>query len=1605
MNKRVLTCVALGALALFAGTEAQAQSTYSNAVISLNPVGYWPLNETTPPPQPLNLTAANMGSLGAAGNGDYGAWYQPSGRTWYLTNNIVQANAITYPYDGSQAMVCQGAPGQYVVVPRNTNGVANAALALNPPFSIEAWLRIGTTASALGDIVSQGGTVNLNTGGPNTNNPYYGGLGTGFAGVELGQYQDYIFLLTQSTNGQSKASELDTSAYNAHKGFTVGQWVHVVATFDGTTEQIWTNGVLCVSKTSPANAIGQRYVVDPTTPLLIGSGSAVSASYGDSFIGTIHDVAIYNHVLPQSSIQNHFETAYGTNATFGSVYTNAVLADNPILYYRLNDPQTQVNAGYPSGTFPAANNYGSLGVAGNGVYQPGTTPGVAGPSYAGFGPNSKAVALNGWLGSVDVGGGNLPSSLNPTGAVPLTVVSWFQTGPADSPGRFQEILGHGDNSYRLALGQVAGENHFNPGPGPELQFTSPADVATNGFAFNDGKWHMAAGVSDGTNEYLYLDGVLAKSTNVAAGIKIVGNTNDSDLLIGGDSQYTYASPSTPNTIRTFDGQVAQVAFWTNALSPTQIQSLFAAASVPPYVWSEPAAQVAINAGQNLTVPVGLRGSTPLNYQWYNSGVLVVGQTNASLNYSPIATTNAGSYVLVASNAGGSVTSSVVNITVYGSPTVVQQSPTQMSIFAGSSPVLQASAVGAAPIYYQWSLNSTPIAGATNSNLTLTNLQSSGTYSCLLTNFVGNTSISPISVTELADPTAPYPQQVLADGPAAYFRLDEAGGTTAYDYVGGNNGIYTNVTLGVPGYNSAAAVKSDPSETAAEFGDYPPNNDYAGNVPSYLNFGTPNGGNAEFSVEAWFTQYLYLNGGDAIVALGYGNGGEQFVLDTGAGVSGALRFLVRNAAGTSSAASSLYVPANDGLWHHVVGVCDEAGGHLYLYMDGNLVATGSITPNSGLLAATTPLSIGARESANNNPVSYDNQFLGSIDDVSIYNYALTASQVASHFYASGIAPVITQLQPSSQIAANQGGNVSVSVTAVGTTPFTYQWYDNNGNLISGANISNLDLSNLQTSQAGTYTVTVGNTYGSFSTNFTLSIGSGPPVISVDLSPMNLTAYAGTMETYSVTVGGSGQGLAYQWYRDGAPIGAATSHSYTFPVLGGTNTYYCAVTNDYSAGVPTDSSVGTVVGVEQLSLNPLSYGSKMNISFNGYNHGEILQDFPVLVQFNPTNLSGFSYSQFAFSSGNDLRFTDAGGTNELPYEIDEWNPNGVSTVWVQVPALSTNTSIWAYWGNADDTNPPAYTTNGAVWLPPAFQSLPPYLVVYHMEQTGFPYLDSTLQYPANNGIAPISNTGIVGGDGTFANSQYLDAGNVNLGNEFTVSAWVNVSPTASSIQGVWVNGAGGYTSSEMALFINDYNTADGALLFGTGDGASGQQPETGTGLVTAGAWHLVTAAVNRPAGTVQLYVDGTLQGSGNTVTDFPTNSDMNLGRFNAGAFAFSGMIDEARIHSGVDDANWIWASYMTVAQNASFENYSNVVSTTTNPPTPVTINVQYSGGNLTLSGTGGTAGATYYVVGSTNLVLPMASWTVLSTNMYDGSGNFSVSVPVDVAKQAQFLRIKE
>ncbi|HTQ30622.1 MAG TPA: hypothetical protein VMI53_05375, partial [Opitutaceae bacterium] len=61
-------------------------------------------------------------------------------------------------------------------------------------------------------------------------------------------------------------------------------------------------------------------------------------------------------------------------------------------------------------------------------------------------------------------------------------------------------------------------------------------------------------------------------------------------------------------------------------------------------------------------------------------------------------------------------------------------------------------------------------------------------------------------------------------------------------------------------------------------------------------------------------------------------------------------------------------------------------------------------------------------------------------------------------------------------------------------------------------------------------------------------------------------------------------------------------------------------------------------------------------------------------------------------------------------------------------------------------------------------------------------------------------------------------------------------------------------------------------------------------------------------------------------------------------------------------------------------------------------------LTLSGTNGTPGAAYYVLGSTNLTLPLTNWTFIGSDNFDANGNFIFPINLDPNSPRQFFLLQ-
>jgi len=108
-------------------------------------------------------------------------------------------------------------------------------------------------------------------------------------------------------------------------------------------------------------------------------------------------------------------------------------------------------------------------------------------------------------------------------------------------------------------------------------------------------------------------------------------------------------------------------------------------------------------------------------------------------------------------------------------------------------------------------------------------------------------------------------------------------------------------------------------------------------------------------------------------------------------------------------------------------------------------------------------------------------------------------------------------------------------------------------------------------------------------------------------------------------------------------------------------------------------------------------------------EDLVNFPVLVVLDDT----FPYASTRLD-GADLRVIDE-AFNELAYEIEQWNDDGDSFVWVRLPRVPAHSTarFWIYSGNPDAANG---TSTRAVWSAN-------YTGVWHLGESTPPFRDST------------------------------------------------------------------------------------------------------------------------------------------------------------------------------------------------------------------------------------------------------------------------------------------
>ena len=323
----------------------------------------------------------------------------------------------------------------------------------------------------------------------------------------------------------------------------------------------------------------------------------------------------------------------------------------------------------------------------------------------------------------------------------------------------------------------------------------------------------------------------------------------------------------------------------------------------------------------------------------------------------------------------------------------------------------------------------------------------------------------------------------------------------------------------------------------------------------------------------------------------------------------------------------------------------------------------------------------------------------------------------------------------------------------------------------------------------------------------------------------------------------------------------------------------------------------------TLDAAQFQARARLAVKGYTGASTLADFPVLVRLAKDRPLGFTYAA-AGEDGAGLRFSDAEG-NLIPHEVDTWNTNGTSFVWVKLPMLPANGTIfWVNWSPVAEATLPEVTASD-VWSK--------YVAVMH----GNEFADSSPSQltVANGGAVTAGSTdALVGKSYNKTNNNAVGlnftnpwtAGKFTTNGKMTVSGWmkfVNSGYTHvwfSSVSSFGAKGSISYWELSKNLQVNTSGTIAGYLF----------------SALPYNVWNHVAIAYDSTS--MNLYYNGDCRKSA-TVNALGDTSQANwtFGSYagRASVDSFKGVMDELRIYDGTASADWIKAEYDS-AHNANF-----------------------------------------------------------------------------------------
>ncbi|MHA2275966.1 MAG: DUF2341 domain-containing protein, partial [Candidatus Kariarchaeaceae archaeon] len=318
-----------------------------------------------------------------------------------------------------------------------------------------------------------------------------------------------------------------------------------------------------------------------------------------------------------------------------------------------------------------------------------------------------------------------------------------------------------------------------------------------------------------------------------------------------------------------------------------------------------------------------------------------------------------------------------------------------------------------------------------------------------------------------------------------------------------------------------------------------------------------------------------------------------------------------------------------------------------------------------------------------------------------------------------------------------------------------------------------------------------------------------------------------------------------------------------------------------------------------------------------------NFPLLINRTDTNFRDLGNGgHVGQSDGGDILFTSSDGTTKLNHEMEKFDSTvGEIIAWVNLPALSSkeHTSIFMYYGNeivSDQANPTGVWNNN-------------YNAVWHLSQNVF---DSTTN---NNHGTNFGSTDVIG---KIANGQnfdgiddYIDGGSgTTIDNLFnggaTIGLWIYPTGWGENNYGRILDkstSTGG--SNGWALYVdNDGGSTTRTIIFQRGFSTNRGVWGAPTDSIRLNQWYHVVIAYDdsSPSNDPIIYINGSSQTVIEIDTPSGVASDDSAQSLRIGNYAgdttrtFDGIIDNIRIHSTLQSADWILSEYDNQYQPENF-----------------------------------------------------------------------------------------